>query len=202
MAITYPITLPNTPGFRSVSFRGVSFTSLVASPYTGQPTVYRYPRQLWRPDVELPPMTRDQAEAWIGALLSLEGQYGTFRLGDPVGRTPRGVATGTPVVDGNNQTGQTLATRGWTPSVTGILKAGDWIQLGDYLHKVMIDADSDASGLATLEIWPALRVSPLDSDAVITSNTQGLFRLAGQQTAWDIREARLFGLRFSAVEAL
>lgn len=41
----------------------------------------------------------------------------------------QGVGTGTPVVDGANQTGTALLTSGWTASITDILKTGDMFQI-------------------------------------------------------------------------
>lgn len=96
-----------------------------------------------------------------------------------------GVATGTPLVKGANQTStyasvkdtntQSLVTDGWTASTTGILKAGDVITIaGVYAvnpvtkavlpflkqFTVTADADSGAStGDSTLTITPAIIVS-------------------------------------------
>ncbi len=75
-------------------------------------------------------------------------------MGDPVNTSPRGAATGTPLVKGASQTGNTLTTDGWTTGVTGILKAGDWIQLGtgstSTLHKLQQAADSDGLTITVL----------------------------------------------------
>ena len=96
-----------------------------------------------------------------------------------------GVATGTPKVNGANQNvtydsvkntmSQTIVTKGWTNSTTGILKAGDVITFaGSYAVNpvtkatlpflkqfvVLADADSGAStGPATLTIYPAIIAS-------------------------------------------
>jgi hypothetical protein len=96
-----------------------------------------------------------------------------------------GVATGTPLVKGANQTSaygsvkntmtQTLTTDGWTASTNGILKAGDVFTIAgvyavnpvtkaklSFLKQfvVMADADSGAStGDASLTIYPAIITS-------------------------------------------
>lgn len=96
-----------------------------------------------------------------------------------------GVATGTPKVNGANQNvtydsvkntmSQTIVTKGWTNSTTGILKAGDVITFASvyavnpvtkatlpFLKQfvVLADADSGAStGPATLTIYPAIIAS-------------------------------------------
>jgi hypothetical protein len=139
-------------------------------------------------------------------LISLRGQLGTFLLGDPTGATARGAATGTPLVNGASQTGGSLVIDGATNSVTGWLKAGDYIQLGtgssSRLHKVLADANSSAGGAVTLDIWPHIRISPADNAAVTVSSAKGLFRLSSNEQAWSVNEAAIYGITFSAMEAV
>lgn len=206
MAITYPITLPTAPAFRSLHFAPRAVVAVSASEFTATEQVQAHQGEHWTVDCVLPPMQRGEAEAWIAALLSLNGRQGTFLLGDQYGATPRGSVPGTPQVDGAGQTGRSLDTKGWTAGQTGILLAGDYLQIGSgstqRLYRVVQDADSDGSGLATLEIWPRLRESPSDSAGITTSACKGLFRLAANQMEWSIDEAAFYGLGFGAVEAL
>lgn len=204
MSISYPLTLPNT------DFRGVSLTALDVvgegmSPFTLSPQVQQHQGQRWEADIELPPLPREDAEAWITFLLKLKGRWGTCLLRDGVSGTPRGTWAGTPVVDGaHSAQGTALSLKGLSVGATA--KAGDYFQLGSgtsaRLHKVLDDATADGSGKFTLDIWPHLRVAYADSAAVVSSNAVGLFRLAGNARKWDIGLARRYGLRFSAVEAL
>lgn len=180
MTITYPLTLPNL-GIARIEMRGIERSAISASPFTGSQQVMKHSGQWWEADVTLPPLKRDEAEIWIAFLLSLRGHYGTFTMGDPMGATPQGSASttpGTPLVNGASQTGATLTIDGCPASATGYLKAGDYIQLGygtsTRLHKVVADVDTDASGGATLDIWPSIRTAPADNATVIVSNTVGL----------------------------
>jgi len=161
---------------------------------------------MWQADITLPAMKRSDAEKWIAWLVSLRGQLGTFLLGDPLGCTARGAATGTPLVNGSSQTGGSLVIDGAATSVTGWLKAGDYIQLGTgssaTLHKVLQDANSDGSGNVTLDIWPHIRTAPADNSTVTVSNTKGLFRLSSNEQSWSINEASIYGLTFGAMEAV
>ena len=203
MAITYPLSLPASPGPARVTMRATNVVAVAASPFTGQQQTQRHPGAWWSADVELPPLMGEaEAETWISFLLSLRGRHGTFLMGDPARATPRGVATGTPVIDGADQTGEALATRGWTPDTTGILRAGDYIQIGQRLHKVLTDTDSDASGAATLDIWPRLRESPADGALIITANPVGTFRLSSNDTSWIWEAPKRAGVSFGVVEAL
>ena len=172
-----------------------------------QPQVYAWTGQLWAADITLPPMERADAEAWIAKLVSLNGREGNMLIGpDYANLTPRGIGTGTPLVKGAGQTGYDLITDGWTASKTGIMKAGDWFQLGttsaSRLYKVMADADSDGSGDSTLTIWPRLRTSPADNAALTVSSPVGRFMLASNDSEWSIDTASFYGLSFQAVEDL
>ena len=202
MSISYPLSLPTNKGFTNVVITPRSVVGAVISGFTGEQQVQPHPGQLFGMDVEMPPMQRADAEEWITFLLSLNGREGTFLAGDPNAATARGVATGTPQVNGASQTGRVLVTDGWTISTTGILLAGDMIQIGARLHKNLKDVNSDGGGNATLDIWPALRESPADNASIITANTVGVFRLASSEMPYSIGEAQFYGISFSAIEAL
>jgi len=127
-------------------------------------------------------------------------------MGDPLCATPQGNIGGTPRVNGGSQTGETLNIDGCTADVTDWLKAGDYIQLGAAgtanLHKVLEDVNTNGSGEATLSLWPHIRTAPADNATVTVTNAVGRFRLASNETAWSINEASIYGISFSAMEAI
>lgn len=203
MTISYPLTLPTSVSPSSVRFTSIEAIAVSRSPFTFARQVQEHAGNSWGAQVTLPPMTRATAEEWNAFLLKLRGMKGTFFLGDPLAEAPRGVATGTPLVKGANQTGYTLATDGWTHSVTGILLAGDYIQVGQRLYKVLNDADSDSSGNATLDIWPQLRESPSDNATIITTATKGIFCLVTNiNEIWAADKTLAYDINFDAVEAV
>lgn len=207
MSITYPLTPPSSPTVNAAIMRAVNVVGLSISPFTGETQAQEWPGEMWQIDGQLPPMARANAEKWITFLTALRGASGTFYLGDPAGKTPQGVATGTPLVNGANAAGsKVLNTKGWTTGVTGILKAGDYLQIGtgtaQRLYKVLNDANSDGGGLATLDIFPRLREALADGAAITTSNCKGVFRLATNTREWSISVAKIYGLQFKAIEAL
>jgi hypothetical protein len=205
MPVTYPITLPASPSNRSIVLRKRSVVAVGVSPFGLIPQVQVSGGQQWAGTFTLPPMQRATAEPWLAALISLNGQEGSFLAGDTANTAPRGVGTGTPLVKGAGQTGYDLVTDGWTTSQTGILKAGDWLQLGtgtsSRLYKVMADANSNGSGEATLTLWPKLRSSPADNAAIVVNSPKGRFML-GEEFDWSIDEAKVYGLSFAIVEDL
>lgn len=206
MAISYPVTLPATPKPARVTLTQSSIVAITRSPFTGQAEVQEHPGQLWQAEIAWDTLRRLEAEPLIAAIMQLKGQFGTFLLGDPLGAQPRGNPQGAPVVDGAGQTGNSLLTRGWTASAQGVLLAGDYIRLGSgattRLHKVLIDASADGFGKATLDIWPRLREAPADAQSVITSNAQGVFRLASNDVVWPIRAPNIYSLSIAAIEAI
>lgn len=209
MAYSYPLTLPTVSGIRSINLRVRNVVGISQSPFTLKQQVISHSGQQWEADISLPPMTRDEGEDWVSFLVKLKGQQGTFLLGDPSGATPRGSAAttaGTPVVNGAGQTGSSLTIDGLPVSVSGYLKAGDYIQLGtassSTLHKVLNDVTTSASGEASFDIYPSIRTAPADGSSVTVSNAKGVFRLSSNETSWSISEVELFGISFSAVEAI
>jgi hypothetical protein len=147
------------------------------SPFTGQTQSYDWRSAWWEAQVSFPPMNRYSHDAWSAFLSRLRGPLNAFLIGDPKARIPKGCALGTPVVNGSNQSGYSFATRGWKASTKSVLMFGDFIQIGYRLYKLTDTVDSDASGNATLPIWPPLREQPPEGSGIITRNCKGLFRL-------------------------
>lgn len=206
MSISFPLSLPSTPSWMKVNFTANNIVGVTRSPFTGQQQTYQWPGENWSVDVSLPPMDQATAEAWVTFLISLRGVLGTFHVGDVLHTAPVGVATGTPVVNGaQGSMSNTLATKGWTHNITGILKAGDFIQVGtgvqQRLYKVLTDANSDGSGLATLDIFPSLREGVSDNQSITLANTAGTFRLLSNDRTWNVDNAKHYGIDFKAEEA-
>ena len=179
-----------------------TIVGVTRSPFTGHQQVQKHQGEWWEWNCALIPMTRASAEEWISFMISLNGMQGTFLLGDPFGATARGVGTGTPLVKGASQTGNSLITDGWAVSQTGIMKAGDYFQLGSNssskLYKVLVDANSDGSGNATLDIFPSINTAVNNDSALTLSSAKGVFRLSSNEMGFDLSQAQRYGLSFSA----
>lgn len=200
-----PVTLvamPSSPGARSVEFDVQDGTATVVSPFTGQTQAQRWPgADSLSGMFTLPPMVRADAANWIAFLMQLRGMAFAFQMGDPLNSTPLGVPSGSPVVAaGNVAMSDTLATSGWTSGTAGLLLPGDWIQIGYRMHKVLDNVTSDVSGNATFQIWPTLREIPTAGVAVISTNPQGLFRLASNSRKLSFDITRLTHMSFPFVE--
>jgi hypothetical protein len=200
------LALPPSPAFARSRFRLLSNTQTFVSPLDRSVQTLELPGARWAAEFTLPPMKRAQVAAWLAFLVQCRGGAGRFYAGDPDGKTPRGVATGAPQVDGASQTGVNLATKGWSASVAGILKAGDYVAFdagaGRELHLLTADAASDGAGKATLALEPPIRTSPANNATLIVNAATCVMRLADDaQAAWDVDQLGVFGLAFSAVES-
>ena len=204
MAIAYPLALPITSGIKRIDFSALSTVAVTRSPFTLAQQVQKFPGQLWGVDVTLAKMSIEEAGVWQAFLLSLNGQEGTFLVGDPIRPEPRGTALGTPLVNGAGQLGNELVTDGWDANETGLLLPGDLIQLqGTRMYQVLKQVNSDGGGNATIDIWPNLRTATVDNEPLILNNVKGLFRLASaDENVQSVDQTKAINLSFSGVEAL
>lgn len=164
-------------GIKSCTIHADSQSAIRENEFNYRQEVHAFPGQRWRLSVELIDNFDETAGELEAFLLSLRGQVGRFRFFDPFRSEPLGVASGSPVVDTAIAGMQTLTTRGWVPNVESQFKKGDYLQLGERLHRVLDDVHSDANGEADLTIYPTLRESYPAGTKIITRNATGVFRL-------------------------
>lgn len=201
------LTMPEPAGIKAMRFELQANTQVHVSPANKSVQTLERPGSIWLATYQYPPMKRADAAQVIAFLRKLNGRAGRFYGSDLSAIAALGVATGSPRVNGASQTGSVLLTKDWTNNTTNILKAGDYISFNvpiswRQLHQVVDDANSDGTGLATLNIAPALRRSPNDNQVVIKHGATCVMMLIDdQQGAWDINEASLYGITFSAREA-
>lgn len=208
MTITYPLTFPaDDVGLSAFKLELRTAVARTESPFSYAEKVVKYSGEIWQIEASIPACGRATAEIYNAFLFALKGKYGTFLIGDPNATSPRGSVAGTPLVKGAHTLGDnTILLDGFTPSATGVLLKGDYIQFGTgsnaRLYKSLGDYNADGSGEITVDIVPNLRVALTDNQAVITSNTVGLFRLASNVSAIDISRGSLYNSTFRAMEAL
>lgn len=210
MSITYPLSLPavaSVGGASTITGRDITLMAnfIVAksvSPYTAQRQGYIHQGAYWSAKVDLPMLTRAQAEPWIAFLMCLWGKSGSFLLGpmDNAGKAVLGTAGGSPVVNGANAiASRTLAIR----SLTGVLKAGDYISVGAgatrRLYKNLTD---QGPGTVTLDIFPPLREALVDGAAITLTNCTGIFELDSNQVLYTVGTDGNYSISFSATESI
>lgn len=204
MTISYPLALPAGAPAR-IQLIGRDVAGMSESPFDASQQIYDWRVGVLRAQIQLPIMTRADAEAWVAWLLSLYGTVGTFLMGGLSNTAPRGTWAGSPVVSGAHAAQlKALALTGFTAGATG--KVGDWLQVGTgasaRLHKNLTDFTANGSGNATLDVWPPLTAALVDTAAVVSSSPVGCWRRTSNECPWDIDTALFYGISFEARAAL
>jgi len=202
--LTFPSKVPN-----SAAFGLVSNTQAHISPLSKTVQTVELPGAHWRLDLSYHDLDQDDAAVMRAFLASLMGPAGRFYYGDAdyQVRGPRGIATGTPLVDGAGQTGTSINIKGFTPSQTGIMKAGDYFHFdntasGREMKIMTADADSAADGTTTLNFVSPVRTSPADNAAItITGAMAQMMLVDDRQAGWQQRPGPFADFSISAIEA-
>lgn len=206
-APTYPLTLPTAPAFSKARWTLKRATAMSESPFTGQQQVFDYGYALWTATLTLPPMMREQAANWEAFMMKLHGRKGTFLLGDPDAKTIQGGANTSATLNGAISVGDfTISINTNNANMTNLFKAGDYIQIGTAgaakLYMIVDNATSNSSGIASVNIEPAIKVAASDAAAVDYTAAQGVFRMDSADLGWDTNEVSRYGITFSCTEAL
>jgi hypothetical protein len=187
---------------RSIEINRFDNVAKNSSPFTGEEQVYDWMQAWWTGQVSFAPMERLSYDYWSAFIQDCRGGKNVFLIGDPKAGKPKGTALGTPLVNGANQAGFSLATKGWQANAKSILLPNDYIQIGYRLYSVCDAVDADSSGNAAIPIWPPLRDLPADGTAIITRNCRGLFRLKDNQNKSSVNVGAYGQAGFGITEAL
>lgn len=194
---------PTDIGQTDVTIRAVNIVGEQRGPFNSKREIQVFPGAHWEIEINLLPVERAEAQRFEAFLLSLRGKAGTFRLADPYRSLPLGSNLGTPLVRVATVAGdESIQTKGWDPEETGVLKAGDFIEIGTRLHCVLQDVDSDASGFAVVKVWPPARQVHAVDAPVITENARGVFALDANATEFTRGVNGLNGALLRAVEVV
>jgi len=117
-------------------------------------------------------------------------------------REPQGVATGTPLVNGETAKGESsIPVDGFTASTTDILKAGDLLTFASHTHvyTALTDIDSDSGGNATIIISPDLKVAILDNEAITVNDAVFTVKLDKAHSS-NVAPPILYNFNFNVTE--
>jgi len=164
-------TFPVSPGARDTELTSIQ-PELTDISQSGKRQSSIIAGHLWEVTCNYPPMLRDEFAPLFAFSISQRGD--DFQITLPNFNVPRGVATGTPLVDGIHAAADSaIAIDGWTASITGILKAGSLIKFASHskVYMTTADVDSGASpGLSSVPIIPPLIEALADNEAVTINN--------------------------------
>lgn len=176
MPITFPLTLPTTPGFVDLEWMPDASVSVKRSPFTMARKVNEFTGRMRAVTIKLPPMSDATAKPWVATFRALDAGVGTFYLQNFIGKTPLGNVRGKGYVAGASQTGADIATDGWVANTVNLFKQGDWISISDRLYEILADVNSDATGAATLTVWPDVQTAVADNTEIKWgANARGIF---------------------------
>ena len=145
------------------------------SPFNGASQTVAYPGSRWEASLTFNNLNDWESRKLESLLARLDGKSGRIMLQD-FGRWGR-PSMGAPVVNGPNNSGTTLSTKGWDYDKL-VLREGDYITVNDELKLITEDAWSDSSGNVILSIAPMLRSIPPNGAKIETQKPQGTFRLS------------------------
>lgn len=188
------------PAPPSVEWALVANTQVFVSPLSNAAQTVEMPGARWRVSFTLENIEETDAAVLQAFMAKLRGRAGRFTLHNFSRPRPRGVGSGSPLVNGAGQTGVSLVTDGWTVSTSGLLVAGDYIGVNGELKIVVASVDSDAGGNATITFEPPLRSAPNDNAAIILEKPTAVFSLEDDAMRWLARPAHLSDVPIVAVE--
>lgn len=175
---TFPLITPTTS-----TFELITNTKKFQSPLSGAVQTADRKGARWRVTLNFKNLSGVNRALMQSFLAKLNGQEHRFYLQDH-SYTKRGVGSGTIDVKGAGQTGSTLLCDGAAPSITNLLREGDYIAFNNELHMITTDASSDGTGNVTLTIAPPIRKPTNDDDLIDTDiPVLGVFML-GSKASW------------------
>jgi hypothetical protein len=184
-------------------------TGLVSAGHTGKDQLRnvlqmgREWTETWGP-IRVGTVNVDAFLAYVAWLYSTSQVFTIDHLTTPgSGRSPNGAGGGTPLINGASQTGEDITTDGWSNSITGVAKGGDVLRIAGLspLYQVVIDANSNGSGQATIKLNPPIPAgySPADNAAITRASCTLNAYIAAPPVVPDAPPGRFiagFSLRF------
>lgn len=197
-------TFPASPVASNVSVRSTSPT-LISVAQSLKRQVRSRGGQRWGVKLSWGPMLRSSFAPIFAFCIAQRGQFGSFQIVLPSPYdTPQGSWAGAaPRIDGAGQVGSTINLKNFTPSQSGVIKAGDFFKaLDSKVYMALADANSDGAGkVANLPIEPKLIVSPADNEAVSYTAVPFTMMLNGDLVEHPIEPPALFSYALDLTEA-
>jgi hypothetical protein len=204
---TYPLTFPTTVAPVRSEWGITRAIAQSQSPFTFTTQVHRFTGAKWYANITLPPMNRTQANEYLAFYMQLNGQFGSFLLGDPDAKSVQGTISNTIAVNGEHAVGAyDIAVDNCDTSESQLFKKGDYVQFNSgatsKLHMIIADVASDSSGDATLTIEPPLSATLSNNATVTYASPKCVMRMTSNDLSWTADRLSLYGISFSCEEVL
>ena len=194
------ILLPSSPGVRTAKPRLIDFGTVLNPPMGAVAQRLNRPGNRFGIDVTLPSSeATEDGRIFVSRLVQglTQGVILRFPQDTSVG------VPGSPVVDGNGQSGMMLACRSFTPEYA--TKEGMFFSIihggRRYLHMIAGQVIVDSTGHAVVPIYPQLRIQPADGDVCEFRVPMIEGFLSGNQLEWQLQTAPYIDLNFTVSEA-
>lgn len=190
------MSYPTTPEFSAINITSRT-SNVVTETKSGRRQVRSIGAQRWSFTAKYNNLTRDEFMPVYAFVMSQKGQLGTFTVVPPVIGSSRGDVSGSMLVNGNHNIGDsTVAVDGFT----GTIKAGDFVKFAGHNKVYMVVADLTGAGDLTIE--PPLTVAANDGDAVTYDSVPFTVRLNNDVQEYGLSGYDKYGFEIDFVEAL
>lgn len=198
MSISFPLSPPAELRKAKISWLQMTRVGAGESDWTYQSQVQVGAGQRWVLDISTPPLTLEVGEPIIAFLCALNGQEGTFYMGDSLNIASRGSLVGSLIVDNFAVAGTSTLPIDHGEGGTGMPAVGDWLELDGCLYKVI-----KVNTTVSVDVWPRLRMAHEVGTEIIYANTKGIFRLTAP-VPWesDGERRRYAPISFTANEVV
>lgn len=197
-------TLPAVPKPSDLTIR--SFTpTLVSVAHNLRRIARTLGAHRWSMDLSWVGYERDNMAEIFAFMMQQEGQYQNFQIIIPGHESPRGQfdsGSDSPIVLGAGQTGNSVSITGCRSDITNLLVKGDFLQFTNHAKVYMVTEDFSTDGLGegSIEIYPALQESPVDSEAIIVENVTMTVAATRDIIETPIRPPLVYNFNLQVVE--
>ena len=172
---------------------------------SGKRSVKQFAAQYFSFSVQMPPMKQADFQEFYAFLVKQKGSFDSFTFEYPLDNLGADRSQTDILVNAAQAVGDsTIAMDGFSTSTTGVLKAGDLIKFANdnKIYMVTADANSNASGEATISIEPPLQDAVVDNEAVTVNQPSFTVALAQDDVLYSTDAAGFFTLSFDVREVL
>ena len=172
---------------------------------SGKRSVKQFAAQYFSFSVQMPPMKQSDFQQYYAFLIKQKGSFEDFTFEYPLDNL--GVDKGQTdiLANGLHAIGDsTIAMDGFSVSTDDVLKGGDLIKFNghDKVYMVTGDANSNASGQATVSIEPPLQTALANNEAVTVNKPSFTVALVQDDVLYSTDAAGFFTLSFDVREVL
>jgi len=200
MAGAFPTTKkPRVFNFTSNRPNNTSYT------LSGKRSVKQFAAQYFSFSVQMPPMKQSDFQQFYAFLVKQKGSFEDFTFEYPLDNLGADKAETDILANGVQAIGDsTIAMDGFSVSTDDVLKGGDLIKFSGHNKVYMVtgDANSNASGQATVSIEPPLQAALADNEAVTVNKPSLTVALVQDDVLYSTDAAGFFTLSFDVREVL